>query len=134
MASFSHSLSSHSFISFLQFRGSYILLVLSAWMLGIVATSVAICLGCLVKDVKQATELTPLIFVPQMLFAGFFTRTKQIPVWLRWAQVSYFLLERKADEGGFENDVSYTSHNPLTQAPPSFLILYFSLFSSTYVP
>ena len=38
---------------------------------------------CIVKDV---TELAPLLFVPQILFGGFFIRTSLIPVWLRWAQ------------------------------------------------
>ena len=31
-------------------------------------------------------ELSPLLFVPQLLFAGFFIKTDQIPVFLRWAQ------------------------------------------------
>jgi hypothetical protein len=43
-------------------------------------------LGCSVANVKDVTELAPLLFVPQMLFAGFFIRTSQIPVFLRWAQ------------------------------------------------
>mmetsp|Transcript_4291 Transcript_4291/g.9260 ORF Transcript_4291/g.9260 Transcript_4291/m.9260 type:complete len:110 (-) Transcript_4291:341-670(-) len=34
----------------------------------------------------MATEFLPLLFVPQLLFAGFFVRTDLIPVWLRWAQ------------------------------------------------
>ena len=32
------------------------------------------------------TELAPLLFVPQLLFAGFFIRTSLIPIFLRWAQ------------------------------------------------
>jgi hypothetical protein len=43
-------------------------------------------LGCLVNDVKGVTELAPLVFVPQFLFAGFFIRTSLIPAYLRWAQ------------------------------------------------
>lgn len=34
----------------------------------------------------MATEFLPLLFVPQLLFAGFFVRTDLIPAWLRWAQ------------------------------------------------
>jgi hypothetical protein len=47
-----------------------------------------ICLyiGCLVADVKDVSELAPLLFVPQLLFAGFFIRTSLIPIFLRWAQ------------------------------------------------
>jgi len=40
----------------------------------------------MVTNVKDAMELFPLAFVPQLLFAGFFVQINQIPVWLRWAQ------------------------------------------------
>ncbi len=30
--------------------------------------------------------MAPALFVPQLLFAGFFVRTEQIPVYLRWIQ------------------------------------------------
>lgn len=50
------------------------------------STAVAVCLGCAVEDPKMATEFLPLLFVPQLLFAGFFVRTDLIPAWLRWAQ------------------------------------------------
>jgi len=67
-------------------QGSYIILVLICWGLGMVSNSTAMGIGCLVPDVKDATELAPLVYVPQILFAGFFIRTGQIPVFLRWAQ------------------------------------------------
>lgn len=54
--------------------------------LGVASSSVAICLGCFVADAKTVTELSPLLFVPQILFAGFFIKMDQIPVFLRWAQ------------------------------------------------
>lgn len=34
----------------------------------------------------MATEFLPLLFVPQLLFAGFFVRTDLIPKALQWAQ------------------------------------------------
>eukprot|EP01037_Dinobryon_pediforme_P033483 gene33483-38930_t len=43
-------------------------------------------LGCLVADVKDVTELAPLLFVPQILFGGFFIRTSLIPIWLQWVE------------------------------------------------
>jgi len=70
----------------IHFQGSWIYLMLAAWGLGISSCSVAVMLGCLVADVKDVTELAPLLFVPQLLFAGFFIRLAQIPVFLRWAQ------------------------------------------------
>ena len=61
-------------------------LLLASWGLGMSSCSVAVALGCTVSNVKSATELMPLLFVPQLLFAGFFIRTSDIPIFLRWAQ------------------------------------------------
>lgn len=69
-----------------SFQGNFIYLVLAVFGLAMAASSVALCLGCSVNNVKDATELAPLLFVPQMLFIGFFIRTSLIPVFLRWAQ------------------------------------------------
>lgn len=60
--------------------------VLASWGLGEASGSVAVLLGCLVNNVKAVSELAPLIFVPQLLFSGFFIRTSLIPIYLRWAQ------------------------------------------------
>jgi ABC-type multidrug transport system permease subunit len=68
------------------FQSNFILLVLAAWGIGSSAASSAVILGCLVTDPKQAVEMSPLLFVPQLLFSGFFIRLNLIPVWLRWAQ------------------------------------------------
>lgn len=62
------------------------MLAQTSWGLGVVSSSTAVILGCLVGNAKQVTELAPLLFVPQLLFAGFFIRTELIPVFLRWAQ------------------------------------------------
>ena len=70
----------------LGMQGNFILIVLAAWGLGMCSCSVAVCMGCSVGDVKSVSELAPLLFVPQMLFVGFFIRTSLIPVFLRWAQ------------------------------------------------
>jgi ABC-type multidrug transport system ATPase subunit/ABC-type multidrug transport system permease subunit len=70
----------------MNLQGNFILLVLSSWGLGVTSSSIAVIVGCSVTDVKHVSELAPLVFVPQMLFAGFFVRLSQIPVFLRWAQ------------------------------------------------
>lgn len=101
-ASFSYFLSKLSMeapLSFLQtvvqylvvywligYHGNFILLVLASWVLGMASSSLSVFLGALIPDPKQAVEMSPLLFVPQILFAGFFVRTSLIPVWLRWAQ------------------------------------------------
>jgi ABC-type multidrug transport system ATPase subunit len=68
------------------FQGPFILMVIVSWGLGIAAASLGVLVGCLVPDVKKAAELMPLLFVPQILFAGFFIRIELIPVFLRWVQ------------------------------------------------
>jgi ABC-type multidrug transport system ATPase subunit/ABC-type multidrug transport system permease subunit len=67
-------------------HGNFILHVITMWLLGLAAASVALLAGCVASSAKQAVEATPAIFVPQILFAGFFIKTTQIPVWIRWAQ------------------------------------------------
>lgn len=54
--------------------------------LAMASTAMAVFLGCSVEDPKLATEMMPLLFVPQMLFAGFFVPPYLIPPWLRWAR------------------------------------------------
>lgn len=50
------------------------------------SSALAVTLGSAVEDPKLATEMLPMLFVPQMLFAGIFVATELISVWLRWAQ------------------------------------------------
>eukprot|EP01006_Ploeotia_vitrea_P057305 TRINITY_DN68164_c8_g6_i1.p1 TRINITY_DN68164_c8_g6~~TRINITY_DN68164_c8_g6_i1.p1 ORF type:complete len:630 (+),score=-19.30 TRINITY_DN68164_c8_g6_i1:51-1940(+) len=68
------------------FQGMPVYLVLAAWGLGLASSSVAVALGCAIPDVKNVTEMGPMLFVPQILFAGFFIKMSQVPVFLRWAQ------------------------------------------------
>lgn len=70
----------------IEFQGKWILLVLCGWGLGITSASLAICLGCSLSNVKSISEFTPLLILPQLLFAGFFIRISQIPIFLRWVQ------------------------------------------------
>lgn len=67
-------------------QGRFVVYLAALWMLGLCSCSLAMCLGCTVKDVKSVTELAPLLFVPQLLFVGFFTPTEKIPIFLRWVQ------------------------------------------------
>jgi ABC-type multidrug transport system ATPase subunit/ABC-type multidrug transport system permease subunit len=56
------------------------------YCLALASTALAVMLGSAIEDPKLATEMLPLLFVPQMLFAGFFVAPALIPSWLRWAQ------------------------------------------------
>jgi len=69
-----------------NFRGNVLYMILTAWGLGASAASVACLLGCLVPNVTSVQELAPVVFVPQMLFSGFFIQTSKIPNFLRWSQ------------------------------------------------
>jgi len=68
------------------FEGNYMLMVLCWWGLALATNSIALLVGSAITDVQQAAEFLPAIFVPQLLFAGFFIATQNIPVWLRWAE------------------------------------------------
>lgn len=70
----------------MDLQGSFIFLVLSAYGLAMASNSLALIIGCMVPDVKSVAELSPVVFVPQILFAGFFIRMSQVPVFMRWAQ------------------------------------------------
>jgi ABC-type multidrug transport system permease subunit len=68
------------------FKASFAIFWAAAYGLAMASTALAVLLGCSVEDPKLADELTPLLFVPQMLFAGFFVTPALIPIWLRWAR------------------------------------------------
>lgn len=67
-------------------QGSFFELTMWIFMLSLVASSSAMLLGSATTDPKVAQQLSTLIFVPQILFAGFFVTITQIPVVLRWIQ------------------------------------------------
>uniref|UniRef100_A0A7S4LQW6 ABC transporter domain-containing protein n=1 Tax=Oxyrrhis marina TaxID=2969 RepID=A0A7S4LQW6_OXYMA len=73
------------------FNGSFIGLVLGTWAISSVAASTALLVGSSVADIKKGLELVPAIFVPQILFAGFFIKIELIPEFLRWLQYACFL-------------------------------------------
>jgi ABC-type multidrug transport system permease subunit len=56
------------------------------YVLSMAGTGVAVFIGSIVEDPRTATELLPLVLVPQLLFAGFFVSIDNIPSWLQWAQ------------------------------------------------
>jgi len=66
-------------------RGQFMIYVLVFWVTGVAAASTAVLVGCLAANAEVAQQAAPAVFVPQLLFAGFFITTEQIPAWLRWA-------------------------------------------------
>jgi len=68
------------------FQSNFGWFYLTTYALAMSSTALAVMLGCAVEDPKLGQELLPILFVPQMLFSGFFVVPELIPVWLRWAQ------------------------------------------------
>jgi ABC-type multidrug transport system ATPase subunit/ABC-type multidrug transport system permease subunit len=69
-----------------KFSGNYILLVFAIILLGASMSAMALSFGSAFKEVERAVELSFILFVPQILFSGFFVSINQIPAILRWAQ------------------------------------------------
>jgi ABC-type multidrug transport system permease subunit len=69
-----------------SFQMEFYFLFFIVYVLAMASTAMAVMLGCSVEDAKLATEMLPILFVPQMLFAGFFVAPDLIPSWLQWAQ------------------------------------------------
>mmetsp|Transcript_68495 Transcript_68495/g.153504 ORF Transcript_68495/g.153504 Transcript_68495/m.153504 type:complete len:140 (-) Transcript_68495:10-429(-) len=72
-------------------NGNFFVLWGASILIGLVAASTALTVGCYVKDAKTTMELAPAIFVPQILFGGFFIKMESVPVWLRWLQYVFAL-------------------------------------------
>jgi ABC-type multidrug transport system permease subunit len=48
------------------------------------STALGVLVGCAVENPNVAVEFLPAIFMPQILFAGFFVPPELIPDWLSW--------------------------------------------------
>ena len=67
-------------------QSSFIIFYAATYALAMASTALGVLLGSGVEDPKLAQEFLPLLFVPQILFAGFYVTPALIPVWLRWAR------------------------------------------------
>jgi len=66
--------------------GNFVIHVLGSYLISLAAASTALLAACIVRDAKQAMEAAPGLFVPQILFAGFFIKMESVPVFCRWLQ------------------------------------------------
>jgi hypothetical protein len=70
-----------------NFRGSMAIYYATTYALAMSGTAMAVMLGVLSGgNGKLAQQLIPLIFIPQLLFSGFFVSPNLIPFCLRWLQ------------------------------------------------
>jgi ABC-type multidrug transport system permease subunit len=69
-----------------SFQAEFPMIWAISYTLAMSSTALSVLVGCSVENPKIAQEFFPLIFVPQILFAGFFVTPALIPAWLRWAR------------------------------------------------
>eukprot|EP00591_Stephanopyxis_turris_P014818 CAMPEP_0195539598 /NCGR_PEP_ID=MMETSP0794_2-20130614/50136_1 /TAXON_ID=515487 /ORGANISM="Stephanopyxis turris, Strain CCMP 815" /LENGTH=501 /DNA_ID=CAMNT_0040673637 /DNA_START=420 /DNA_END=1922 /DNA_ORIENTATION=- len=74
-------------VNMISLQSNYFLYNLISFCLAMTSTALAVMLASLVENPKMATELLPLVIVPQMLLAGFFISSDLIPEFIRWTQV-----------------------------------------------
>eukprot|EP01061_Rhynchopus_euleeides_P003369 TRINITY_DN12629_c0_g1_i1.p1 TRINITY_DN12629_c0_g1~~TRINITY_DN12629_c0_g1_i1.p1 ORF type:complete len:481 (+),score=227.87 TRINITY_DN12629_c0_g1_i1:125-1444(+) len=67
-------------------NGNFLFLLMSGSLVAVVSASLALMIGASTTNAETAVNMLPVIYVPQILFSGFFVSSSQIPVWLRWAQ------------------------------------------------
>lgn len=68
------------------FKMSFILYFITNYALAMSATAMSVSFGCAIEDPNLGIQLFPMLFVPQMLYAGFFITPSLIPAWLRWGR------------------------------------------------
>ena len=67
-------------------QGSFIIHVCILWLTSMAAASTALLVGCLASNAEVAIQASPPVFVVQLLFAGVFIPTSQIPDAFNWIQ------------------------------------------------
>lgn len=73
------------------FQSGFGIFYLNLYALAMGSTALAVMLGCAVEDAKLGQEMMPILFVPQLLFAGFFVSPDLMPAGLAWARYLFAL-------------------------------------------
>mmetsp|Transcript_802 Transcript_802/g.1472 ORF Transcript_802/g.1472 Transcript_802/m.1472 type:complete len:677 (-) Transcript_802:13-2043(-) len=66
------------------FQSPFGMFYFNVYALAMASTAISVALGCWTEDPKLGQEMLPILFVPQLLFAGFFVTPDLIPSWLGW--------------------------------------------------
>ena len=79
----------------------------TVYSLAMASTALAVLLGCAIEDPKLAQEMLPLLFVPQMLFAGFFVRPDSDDVRKRRDHDAAHSQRHSTPTGGIEHQAHF---------------------------
>jgi hypothetical protein len=103
------------FFILVSFRGSFLIYYVVTFATAMSATAMAILLGVLSGgNARIAQQLLPVIFIPRLLFSGYFVSSDLVPKLLRWSQyvcvltyaVRLLMLEDKCESGsGWHRDI-----------------------------
>ena len=74
------------FYNMVGMNGNFAFIVFSISQLAVVSASIGIFVGSSTANAETAINIVPAIFIPQILFSGFFISSDKIPVYLQWAQ------------------------------------------------
>ena len=70
----------------MELQGNFVWMTLATTALGLVSSSISVVLGSVSTNPQDAMALSPVVLIPQVLFAGIFIKTSFMPAYLRWAQ------------------------------------------------
>ena len=70
----------------MKLQGNFGIIYSGAYLLAIAGGSLGMSIGAFASTVREAVELSPLLIMPQFLFAGLWVRISLIPAVLRWIQ------------------------------------------------
>eukprot|EP00658_Telonema_sp_P-2_P061738 TRINITY_DN5040_c0_g1_i12.p1 TRINITY_DN5040_c0_g1~~TRINITY_DN5040_c0_g1_i12.p1 ORF type:complete len:610 (+),score=130.43 TRINITY_DN5040_c0_g1_i12:203-2032(+) len=102
------------------FQGEFFFLSLACALLGITAASTSLLVGSVADNVTTAIQATPMLFVPQLLFSGFFISINKIPAFMRCGP---FISQCYGTVSQCHGTVSQC-HDQVSQCPP---VLWLSL-------
>lgn len=104
----------------MQLKMSFMTFFMVNYGLAMGGSAIAVIMGCTITDGNVAQQMLPIVFVPQLLFAGFFVVTELIPVYLRWVQyfcnLTYAIrIVLQAEMGSCTGIAQYTCNAVLEQ-------------------
>ena len=74
------------FYFLVDMQGNFAYIVFAQVGLGVVSASSSLLMGAATTRPETAIHLVPALYVPQILFSGFFISLDEVPIWLRWLQ------------------------------------------------